>query len=481
MEKEENIKGKVKLKKRPKESLKYKVIGLTLVIVVAIVAFFEIFTISSLKRYYYGNLNGVLYTQCRQSADLYLSNFGQYDLQNIVVNNRNAFYRNNLSQVQLLNNAGVVVYDSLATEEMGKKIETEDVEEAILGKSGSYIGQSKYQASNVMSVSYPLTNQNTQIGIIRLSSTLSVIDGEIRKQSLIYLIFGGGMIIFSAIMSIILADSITKPINKLNDVANKIADGNYSYKADENMYGEIGQLAKSMNIMSGNIIEKDNLKNEFISSVSHELRTPLTSIKGWSLTLQSNNLDKEVVDEGLKIIEKESDRLSMMVEELLDFSRFKSNRVTLVKETFDIVEVTDKILTQLTPKFNDGELYKVLDYSSESIMVNADPSRIKQVLINIIDNAIKFTKSGGTVFVDVVELEDVVEISIIDTGIGISEDEINLVTEKFYKGSDSNSHTGLGLSISEEIVKAHGGELSISSKEGIGTTVKFTIPKGGEV
>ena len=153
----------------------------------------------------------------------------------------------------------------------------------------------------------------------------------------------------------------------------------------------------------------------------------------------------------------------------------------MVKETFDIVEVTDKILTQLTPKFNDGELYKVLDYSSESIMVNADPSRIKQVLINIIDNAIKFTKSGGTVFVDVVELEDVVEISIIDTGIGISEDEINLVTEKFYKGSDSNSHTGLGLSISEEIVKAHGGELSISSKEGIGTTVKFTIPKGGEV
>ena len=460
-----------------KESIKYKIIGLTVLVVTTIVIFFDAFTISSVKNYYYGNLNGILYTQSRQSADFYMSNFGQYDLQNIVIKDRDQFFKNNLSQVQLLNNAGIVVYDSHATEEIGMKLETSDVKEAALGKASSYVGRNKYSDSDSMSVSYPLVNQNSQIGIIRLTSSLEIVDKEIQRRSVIYLVFGLFMIVLSALLSVILAYSITKPINELKTVANKIADGNYTYKADESSYGETGELARTMNIMSNNIIEKDKLKNDFISSVSHELRTPLTSIKGWAITLQSGNLDQNIIDDGLKIIEKESDRLSMMVEELLDFSKFKSNRIGLVKEEFNIVEVADKIMTQLTPKFNEGNLSKVLDYSSPSIMVVADSSRIKQVLINLIDNAIKFTKEGGTIMVDITENDKDVKISVIDTGIGIAKDEINLVTEKFYKGSDSHSHTGLGLSISEEIVKAHNGKLTISSKEGVGTTVAFTLPK----
>src|SRR5699024_10905084 len=187
----------------------------------------------------------------------------------------------------------------------------------------------------------------------------------------------------------------------------------------------------------------------FISSVSHELRTPLTSIKGWAITLQSDTIqkDSEMVSQGLKIIESEGDRLSMMVEDLLDFSRLSSSTFKYNKDKIDIVNLVKQVNTQLYPRCqSDGIKLSFTSYY-KSIFIHADTNRMKEVFINIIDNAIKFTDLGGHIDVVIDQDEDYVDISIKDDGEGIKDDEIAFVASKFYKGSSSKSQTGLGLSI----------------------------------
>ena len=226
-----------------------------------------------------------------------------------------------------------------------------------------------------------------------------------------------------------------------------------------------------------NLVKKEQLKKDFISSISHELRTPLTVIKGWAFTLQPEAKGNKLLEDGLSIIEKESDRLGNMVTELLDFSELSSGRLIMNKELFDLNELGIFINKQLMPKSSSKKIDMILNYDeTKRVMVIADRDRIKQVFINILDNALKFTDEGGVVLTDIKIEDDIAVVEVIDNGCGISEDEISLVTGKFYKGSNSNSHTGLGLSICEEIVKAHNGNLIIRSVLEKGTVVRVELP-----
>ena len=288
------------------------------------------------------------------------------------------------------------------------------------------------------------------------------------------------VILFSILLSKILTKSIIKPINSLAKTAEKMAKGDMEVRAKENDTDEIGRLGMTLNLLTDNINKKEQLKNEFISSVSHELRTPLTSIKGWAQTLKYDPSDLETTTMGIDIIDSECDRLTNMVEELLDFSRFTSGRISIVKRKQNLIELAEHIKNQLLPKVRSKGIDLILNYESPELIATFDEDRIKQVFINILDNAIKFTPEKGTIIINIEKTEKFAEVSIIDTGIGISFEEIELVTGKFYKGSNSNSHVGLGLSICEEIVKLHKGELMIKSKLDEGTTVSFTLPLGDD-
>ena len=168
--------------------------------------------------------------------------------------------------------------------------------------------------------------------------------------------------------------------------------------------------------MTENIQKKEQIKNDFISSISHELRTPLTSIKGWAITLQSeDNRMNQLMSDGLDIIEKESDRLSGMVEELLDFSRFVSGRITLQKEPLNLVSLAKSLSTQFKIRANNEKIDLIVNYDRDPIMILADKNRIKQVLINFLDNALKFTESGGTVVINILDVGEEVTLEIIDT------------------------------------------------------------------
>ena len=462
-----------------KKNIRSQIMVNFFIIILVIFIVFEIGMMYFVRYFYYSSVESILKTEIRLSADLFESYLND-NLSNIVLQDYDLFYRRTKAQVQLLDNTGFVLMDSIASPDLGQKLDTKDVLAVQQGKMERYIGEVPYSDSKVMSIAYPLRNNMEQIGIIRLTASLDRIEGIVKDISTRFFAFGAIVFAMTMLLSLIMARSIIKPLRSLTEVATQIAEGNFSVKARVDRSDEIGELAKTMNFMTESIVNKEQIKNDFISSISHELRTPLTSIKGWAITLQGEDIDdNQMMKDGLDIIEKESDRLSSMVEELLDFSRYVSGRITLHKEPINLVSLVKSILTQFKIRANNEKIDLILNFDHDPIMVLADKNRIKQVLINLLDNALKFTDEEGTGILNSMDSYDEVAFEVIDPGIGIDSQELQLVTERFYRGSSSRSHTGLGLSISEEIVQLHGGYIEILSTVGKGTHIKVVLPKGG--
>lgn len=465
--------------KSPNDSIKFNVIKIVMFFVITVVIGFEIFAYNSIRSYYESALTDSMKNQARINQLQFSNYMNRYDLSDIIIGDKNIFYRSNDTQVQILDNSGVVLFDSMASDLVGNTLESSDVKSAIEGKQDSTKSKRESTGESLLSLSYPLVSANQQVGIIRLTSSMDKVDKRISDDTFWYVIFGIIVSLLALVVSFFAASSFVKPINDLIKVSEKLASGDYTVKANIRGNNEITELANTLNSLSDNIIQREDMKNDFISSVSHELRTPLTSIKGWAITLQAPEMQKneDMMGQGLKIIEDEGDRLSMMVEYLLDFSRLSSSSFKYDKEKLDIVQLSKQIHTQLFPRtqsqnieFNFVTIYK-------EIPVFADKNRMKEVLINIIDNAIKFTSESGQIDLIIDQEDGNVLITVKDNGEGIKEDEIAFVASKFYKGSSSKSQTGLGLSICEEIVKAHGGKLVIKSQYGVGTSVTVQIPR----
>jgi signal transduction histidine kinase len=280
-------------------------------------------------------------------------------------------------------------------------------------------------------------------------------------------------------ISVFFANTIIVPLQEVTSVAQRMAAGNFQIKSRKTRDDEIGKLSDTLNYLADEIVKREQLKNDFISSVSHELRTPLTSIKGWAITLQSENFQqKETLNDGLNIISKESERLTHMVEELLDFSRFISGHIKLSPEDVDLVNLFEHLHKQLTPRAVRENIDFTFDYPENMPNIYADADRLKQLFINILDNAFNFNQPGGYVHFKAEVQEEGFKFTISDNGCGIAADELPMVKEKFYKGKSSRSKNGIGLSICEEIVSLMGGKLEISSELNKRTDVVVILPKG---
>ncbi|MFQ9998946.1 MAG: sensor histidine kinase, partial [Anaerococcus obesiensis] len=397
----------------------------------------------------------------------------------IVIGDKNSFYRNNVSQVQILDNSSNVLFDSLGSSKIGTKIKSTDV---INANKGEYSYQkiiNKKTGEEVIALSYPLSDNQKQIGIIRLISSTAKVKENVNNQMIIFLFFGFTIFLFALVVSFYASKRWIVPIKNLTKVGEKLAQGDFKVKASEDGKNEISELGQTLNYMSENIVKREDMKNEFISSVSHELRTPLTSIKGWAITLQAKEIQKneDMLNQGLTIIENEGERLSLMVEDLLNFSRLSSTSFQYEKEDLNIVEIAKEVYQQLYPRSLNEKINFDFKTAYEEIIVNCDKNRMKEVFINIIDNAMKFTPKDGHIDIFISKEDENVNIEVKDDGEGIKEDEISFVSSKFFKGSSSKSQTGLGLSICEEIVKAHDGKLVIKSKYTVGTSVIVVLPR----
>lgn len=460
-------------------SYRSTIIRFIMFFVLTVVIGFEIFAYNSIQNYYKQNLIGSMLNQAKINQLIFDNYTNKYDLSDIIIGDKNAFYRGNVSQVQILDNSGIVLFDSQASDEVGSQLMKADVLSSKEGKQGIYKSYNEKTKEEVLSISYPLMVNDQQAGILRLTSSLNKVKEKVKADMFFYFLFGIFILIGAYFLSLVASRKLVEPILKLIDVSEKLAQGDFDAKAQVTGKDELSKLGRTLNFMSENIVRREDMKNEFISSVSHELRTPLTSIKGWAITLQSKEIqnDSDMLNQGLSIIESEGDRLSMMVEDLLDFSRLQSSKFKYDKKNIDIVELVKEVHTQLSPRANNEDITFTFTTVYKTLMVYADKNRMKEVFINIIDNAIKFTDKDGNIDILIEVNQDKISISITDDGEGIKEDEIAYVASKFYKGSSSKSQTGLGLSICEEIIKAHDGNMIIKSKYGSGTSVIVEIPR----
>ncbi|WP_073011396.1 sensor histidine kinase [Clostridium amylolyticum] len=457
------------------KSIKSKLVGNFMLVIFTSIFILELLLIGFVKQYYYNNTEQMLLSQIKVSADFYSRYFANSTLRENITESVDVFWNQTEAQVQIIDIKGTVLLDSLGVLH-DEPLSTIDVKKALTGESGRWIGQVDYDAPDVMAVSYPLEANGKIIGVIRFVTTLNEVNKSINMIALIFISIGLAVLFITIIVSVFLANSIIVPIKELTDVAEHMASGDLTIRSKKSNEDEIGKLSDTLNYMAEELKNREILKNEFISSVSHELRTPLTSIKGWVVTLNDDNVDKEMLNMGFEIIEKEADRLAAMVEELLDFSKFVSGKVTLKKQYVFIKEIIDYIEISMRARAEREGIQLIVNVEEDIPQVLIDSNRIKQVLINLLDNAFKFTNVGGEVELLISKDEKNLYLIVRDNGYGIAKEDLPRIKEKFYKGKTSKSKNGIGLSICDEIVKLHKGSLDFVSELDVGTEVKVTLP-----
>lgn len=455
-------------------SIKSKIIASYILLITIIISFFGAIILISLEKYYITNMTYILESQGATFSHVFDS-YIDADIYTIGQDVAKKLSKDINAKVQVLNIEGLLLGDSsVNAKPYPLKINTPDVSAAIKGNTGTYIG-SEY-GEKILNVSVPIKNSLNYVAVLRLSTSLNNVSDLVRKVS--YIIVGVllASILLSYLIGIVFAARLTKPLNMVKDATIKMAKGNFNVRAKKITNDEIGMLADSFNKMAEELSQLDNIKNEFISNISHELRTPLTSIKGFAVTAL-DDIDKDnSLFEYLSIINSEADRLTSLVEELLDFSRIQSNKLKISYQKFDIVNLIRETISMLKPAINRAGIN--IKYSGpENYIINGDKDRIKQVLVNLIDNSAKASQCGNNINI-VLNISNKVMIRVIDEGSGIPCDELSKIFEKFYRSKNSRySGTGLGLSIVKGIIEAHKGEINVESEVGKGTTFTITLPK----
>ena len=352
-----------------------------------------------------------------------------------------------------------------------------DFESALSSTSDGYYSGKSSVGESILCKTELLYSGDELFGAVRWIVSLENVNDQIFWTCLFAVLLGAAVLTILFITGMYFIRSIVRPIRDVSSVARKIALGDFEQRIELKSNNEIGELCDSINYMAGELKSAENLKNDFISSVSHELRTPLTAIRGWAETAKmSIGYDEETVNKGLDVVLKESERLHSLVEELLDFSRMQSGRLSISFEQFDLAFILDEAADMYRELAKKQKVELIYVSSGEEIYCNGDANRIKQVFINVIDNALKYNQPGGQILIEQRIEDGCVQISISDTGVGIAERDLDRVKEKFYKANKQVRGSGIGLAVADEIIKQHNGLILIDSTEGVGTTVTIVLP-----
>ncbi|MEG2086940.1 MAG: HAMP domain-containing sensor histidine kinase [Angelakisella sp.] len=340
---------------------------------------------------------------------------------------------------------------------------------------GEYVGT--LGTERVMAITCLSGIAAEELSAMRYVTSLTAIDRQIAISVGIACLLAVCIILFVIFSSSYFVNSIIRPLGEINSTTRQIAQGDFAVRLEVDSDDEIGELCRSINEMAEGLSASEQIKNDFISSVSHELRTPLTAIRGWGETLLSDgDIDPQTAHKGVQIIMSEAERLSVMVEELLDFSRLQSGRLKLETERLDAVaELSDAVLmyTQRAKLESKSLIYDEPEFFAP---VLGDRNRLRQVFVNILDNALKYSDSGDSVTVTATLVEHCLQVQVSDTGVGIAQEDLSKVKDRFYKGKTTRRGSGIGLAVADEIITMHGGSLTLTSQKGEGTTVTILLP-----
>ena len=380
-------------------------------------------------------------------------------------------------EVQVLDSKGEIIVSTLGFFENSDSTVAEYERAKQSGNPQSFKGKNS-DGESIMATTTVIYNQKgTAIGAYRWIVSMQAVNKMMFVITAIIVLICVSILAFCGFSGLFFAKSIVKPIRDVSNVARTIAMGDLNARLEVSKNDEIGELCDAINYMASELDQAENVKNDFISSVSHELRTPLTAIRGWGETAKmSLDTDLDLVKRGLDVVLSEADRLSGLVEELLDFSRMQTGRLSLVSQPISVMKILRESADMYLELAKKQEIDLVFTESNEDYTVMGDSNRLKQVFINIIDNAVKYTEAGGQVLIETLKEEGCVRVTVTDTGVGIPAQDIDRVKEKFYKANKTVRGSGIGLAVADEIIKQHGGLLFIESTENVGTTVTIVIP-----
>lgn len=381
-------------------------------------------------------------------------------------------------ELQFVNSRGKVMVSSYGIS-AGTSPGTPDIEQALTeGKISSWEGVSPATGERIMSVSAPMRYiDGSTIGIMRYVTSLKLVDKQTFSITAAAAIVGLIIITIVFLSNMYFLRTITEPIRELTMLARQISEGSYGIQTKKKYDDEIGELTDAINDMSLKIGQSEKMQTEFVSQVSHELRTPLTAITGWSETLMYDPEIKGDSQRGLSIISKEAGRLTKMVEELLEFTRIQDGRFNLNIELLDVTaELEDSVFAYGELLRQENIELRYIQSSQPLPDIPGDPERLRQVFLNILDNAAKYGREGKAIDVSIGKSGDFVAIKFRDYGPGIPPGELPFVKNKFYKGSSKERGSGIGLAVCDEIVTRHGGELGIENAEGGGVCVTVKLP-----
>lgn len=452
----------------------------TMIPVVCLLIAIVVIATMGISSYYYSGLQQGLENRAKSTgeafASYFMTSYTQY--YQMAVSYTDTFEDRDQIELQFVNTSGQILLSSSGLT-AGLFPGTSDIANVILtGDMNTYHGPDPITGQDILSVSYPLYFHGQLVGIMRYATALEGVNQQIAQAAWIMIAIALVCLLLIFVTNYMFINGVVKPVAVVSGTAKRIASGSYGVQLENPYVDELAELVDNVNQMSLKIGQNEKMKAEFISSVSHELRTPLTAINGWGETMLEDNSASQVeLRRGIRIILKESRRLTSMVEELLDFTRMEDGRFTLHLEPMDLqAELEDAVFTYRELFKQEGIALEYNDDDTQLPPISGDPERLKQVFCNVLDNAAKHGGAGKQIDVSIRQSGEYARIDIRDYGAGIPAEELPFVKQKFYKGSSKARGSGIGLAVCEEIVSRHNGSFTITNAPEQGALVRIYLP-----
>jgi len=331
------------------------------------------------------------------------------------------------------------------------------------------------------SFKYRASNEREFMVIIYMHTPVAEVSAAREKVLTYFLISGGVAIVIAILLIYIFSLRLSRPLKQMKHIASRISNGEFEKRLDIKSKDEVGELARAFNQMAAALQNLEEMRRGFVANVSHELRTPMTTIRGFVEGILDGTIPPEKHSQYLTVVRDETNRLNRLVNDLLDLAKMEAGETKLNITTFDVNELLRRCVIKMETLLIENELTVDADFEEEEILVKGDMDAVERVVLNLMHNAIKFTPSGGRISIITRKNRDIVEVTVKDTGIGIEENELELIWDRFYKSDKSRSEdktgTGLGLAIVRNIINEHGQSIRVQSRPGEGTAFIFTLAR----
>lgn len=335
--------------------------------------------------------------------------------------------------------------------------------------------------SPTFTVGVPFVQNDTVLGAVLIQTEVQYIESGIDTLMLQVVLFSLAVLVCAVVLTFLYVRSILKPLKQVTAAAKQMADGDFNARVEVTQgTPEVEELSRSFNTMADKISETESSRREFVANVSHELRSPITSISGFVQGMEDGTIPPEEHSHYLSIVGDETKRLSKLIGQLLALSRLERDDAALTETDFDICEMLRRAIIRRMNDLDSKHLNVVCDFDHDNVFVHGDSDRIEQVVVNLLDNALKFTPDGGQITLSVHDREGKEHITVADNGVGILPEDRGKVFDRFFtadRAHTSGKGTGLGLSICQRIMQMHGEQIYLEdTKEGSAFT--FTMKKG---